>query len=294
MSAFLCDAPTLAAIARAAASLSEKIDAERVFSLLLDENLKSVGYRYPDATTIGDWFDEGEAAFIWENVPVQSHTATELLEFVACYEYQSCEHPEWETSTARELCRLLRAILEPRAKAEADAKAAKVAERQAALAKLPTLYGKETAVVIRKLLKAHFPACKFSVRSDFNSVRIGWTDGPTTKQVDALTAGLEASHFDGMTDSYNYDRDSVVMVDGKAFRPGCQYIFTNRDTSAAFARRCAEQIARYFGVAVPEIKDAGRSWTLGDNNARVEQAGEYWSTLIHQAACDRTRFARHD
>ena len=35
-------------------------------------------------------------------------TDGELRQTVACFEYQSCEHPEWEASWARGLCRRLR------------------------------------------------------------------------------------------------------------------------------------------------------------------------------------------
>lgn len=291
MSAYLCDAAHLAAIARYAATLSNEMDAERVFGMLLDENLKSISERYPDASKISDWFDEGESAFVWETIPEASHTATELRDLVGSYQYQSCEHAEWHASFAHDLCELLLLTLEPMVKAEEATEYAKKAERSAALAKLPSLNGKESAVQVRKLLKAHFPACKFSVRSDYNSVRISWTDGPTTRQVDALVHVFEAGHFDGMTDSYEYDRDSVIMINGQAFRPSCRYVFTNRSTSPKLARRAAQQIAAYFGVEAPAIVDRGEYWSI-DNDARLPEASEYWSTLIHQAASDHTRFAR--
>ena len=45
----------------------------------------------------------------------------------------------------------------------------------------------EIAKVIRKELKASFAGIKFSVRSSSGAVRISWTDGPSTKQVEAIT-----------------------------------------------------------------------------------------------------------
>ena len=35
----------------------------------------------------------------------------EALKALDCYEYQSCEHPEWETSEAFEFCRAMRNLL---------------------------------------------------------------------------------------------------------------------------------------------------------------------------------------
>jgi hypothetical protein len=293
MSAYLMAPEDLAAIAREAAKLSDRIDAERTFDLLLDENLKSVGYRYPDMQRVSDWCEDGEAAYTWSLVAVKDYSAEGLESVIRSYEYQSCEHPEWEQSAVYSLCQLLRMTLAPRVKAEKDQQTAKRIDRQAALAKLPSLNGKETAVIIRKLLKASYPVCKFSVRSDYNSVRVSWTDGPTTKQVDAIVQPFQAGHFDGMTDSYEYDRDSVVMIEGQAFVPRCQYVFTERRTSPTLARRAAQQIAAYYGVQAPEVVDKGSFWMIPADTC-LSQANEYWSTLIHQATSDASRFARHD
>jgi hypothetical protein len=308
MSAFLCDATTLAAIAREAAKLSEKIDAERVFNILLDENLKSVGFRYPDAQKISDWFEAGEAAFVWENVPEASHTATELAEMVSSYQYQSCEHDEWKESTACAITALVKLTLAPRVQAEKDAEAAKVAARRRALAELPSLYPKETAVEIRKILKANFPATKFSVVTDrgsmVSSVSISWTDGPTESLVKPLVSCFKAGRFDGMTDSYDYDRDHVLTIDGKAYTPACQYVSTSRSLSVALMNRCIDQIVSYWGgieakpVAVVVESKWGKSVVLqpeGIANRYIRHDVDiYWSSAIHQAASDRTRFTRND
>lgn len=62
----------------------------------------------------------------------------------------------------------------------------------------------DTAKLIRAVLKAKFPGTKFSVRSSKysggSSIRIGWTDGPTAKLVDAYTQSFAGSKFDGMID----------------------------------------------------------------------------------------------
>ena len=65
MPAYLMSAANLAAIARAAATMDARLDAETVFNVLLDENLKSLGYRYPDAGRISE-----------QSAPFQRYRAT--------------------------------------------------------------------------------------------------------------------------------------------------------------------------------------------------------------------------
>ena len=66
----------------------------------------------------------------------------------------------------------------------------------------------ETAKLVRKALKGKFPGVKFSVRSSTYSggasVSIGWTDGPTTAEVDAVTGIFAGASFDGMIDLKTY------------------------------------------------------------------------------------------
>ena len=85
--------------------------------------------------------------------------------------------------------------------------------------------GKEAAKAIRKELKAKFPNTKFSVRSDYNSVRIEWTDGYTLDEVDAVVQRYKAGSFNGMIDMYEYDHDNPENLDR------AQYIFTTRNLS---------------------------------------------------------------
>jgi hypothetical protein len=76
---------------------------------------------------------------------------------------------------------------------------------------------KDAAVMVRKALKSAFPLVKFSVRisrySGGSSISASWVDGPTEKQVEAVTSPYGGRGFDGMTDSSTY-HDSVLMPDG--------------------------------------------------------------------------------
>jgi hypothetical protein len=165
----------------------------------------------------------------------------------------------------------------------------------------PNLHPKQTAALIRKLLKAQFPSTKFSVVTErgsmVSSVRIAWTDGPTTRRVDALVACFEAGHFDGMTDSYEYDSSRHLIVDGERFRPGTRYIFTSRTISATLAQRCIAQIVHYWGgidvapAAVEGTLGYKLEPELGWTNIRPDLYLQ-WNTAIHRAAADRSEYRR--
>ena len=77
---------------------------------------------------------------------------------------------------------------------------------------------------VKAELKKAFPDVKFSVTSDYNSVRVSWINGPSHKKVEELTGKYKIGRFDGMTDSYDYNnrRDDISQVD---------YVFLNREIS---------------------------------------------------------------
>ena len=68
----------------------------------------------------------------------------------------------------------------------------------------------DTAKLLRKALKAEFPATRFSVRSSSYSggasIRVEWTDGPTTKRVDRVAKQFAGASFDGMIDLMSYHK----------------------------------------------------------------------------------------
>ena len=87
--------------------------ANRIGQMLLDECVHSVSHHYQD-----DGITElpGPNNAYWL-VPYKYQDALHLpepvviLKTIACYEYQSCEHPEWETSEAKAFCETLRHIV---------------------------------------------------------------------------------------------------------------------------------------------------------------------------------------
>ncbi|HCR8817991.1 TPA: hypothetical protein OPJ16_004042 [Escherichia coli] len=133
---------------------------------------------------------------------------------------------------------------------------------------------------IRLLLKKHFKGIKFSVRMrDYSCINVGWTDGPTTEEVDAIISRFQEGRFDGMTDMYEYGNDPFNKVYG-----GVQYLFTSRECSDALIEEAIASVkTRYKSVIGDDCTVAafrsGKLWNVGN---------EYFShglqSAIHHAA----------
>lgn len=98
-----------------------------------------------------------------------------------------------------------------------------------------------TAQLIREALKAAFPGVKFSVTSDTfangSSVRIEYTDGPSSRQVEAVYSAFESGHFNSQKDMYEYHREpTVINAAGElaCVSYGAKYISSSRNYSAAY------------------------------------------------------------
>ena len=114
---------------------------------------------------------------------------------------------------------------------------------------------------IRIELKRAWPGLKFSVTSERfsmgDAIRIHWTDGPTTRQVDALANKYKAGSFDGMEDIYNYTDSGFNALFGDA-----KYISTSRQNSDAAIVAALATVARKFGAAPLSLEAyrAGGAW----------------------------------
>jgi hypothetical protein len=113
MSAYLCNPTHIGILAqRIAFKTTTWGNAPTVAAKLATENLKSVAYRYSKS--------EDQAAQEFISMPSQAYIdqckveadnpdhltrvpVTRLIGMVNCSEYQSCEHPEWATSEARDM-----------------------------------------------------------------------------------------------------------------------------------------------------------------------------------------------
>lgn len=160
--------------------------------------------------------------------------------------------------------------------ARKEAEAAKNARQAAEMAALPAKYpqlipckehsgGKQAAANIRIMLKQQFPGVKFSVRSDYDSVRIEWTDGPITEQVNSVVNIFELGNFNGMTDSYDYDHDHVFpRVFGGVKYLFCNRAYTDASIAAAIERVYADYAGNLAGIDKVTVDDYrhGRAYIL--------------------------------
>ena len=76
-------------------------NATDVGAMLAAANRDSVNFRYAE--------DEIEAAYRFRPLAGTPDPLV-VLKAIACYEYQSCEHPEWRASQARQFCDALKEV----------------------------------------------------------------------------------------------------------------------------------------------------------------------------------------
>lgn len=93
----------------------------------------------------------------------------------------------------------------------------------------------QVAKNVRKQLRHHFPDTDFSVISDVYSVNIYWTDGPATKEVDAVVDLFESYQTDETGDY----RDYSPTLFTKAFG-GVKYVFINRKSTIQQEQKMVE------------------------------------------------------
>ena len=89
----------------------------------------------------------------------------------------------------------------------------------------------DTAKLIRKGLKANFPGVKFSVKSDKYaggaSIRVRYTNGPRTVDVEAYVKQYEGAGFDGMTDYKYYKSHYMNANTGEICLARCEETYSS-------------------------------------------------------------------
>lgn len=159
---------------------------------------------------------------------------------------------------------------------------------------------KATLKLMKAELKRAFPATKFFVRcsrgTGYGYVSLKWTNGPTQERVTSITNGYQGSGFDGMTDC-SYVITHVEADENGApvtIHYGIKGIDCSRKISPAFARRLSAQVAVYYGVNVPALReyagyDGTLCWEVVDRKAGID--GNYWEHHILRAASDSTTYS---
>lgn len=261
--------------------------AGRVGAMLMAENAASVNHRYDE--------EDPEEPYVFARY-VKPIEPVAILKAIDCYVYQTCEHPEWESSEAREFCDALRKRMihqlpgydaAPWGIEDVDPEPKPEPKGPQAVAGARLIEGSDIVVAaknIRAELAAAFPGVKFSVRSERfsmgNAIRVEWTDGPTGKTVDAITDKYTEGDFDGSTDSYTYRRDSWTTKYG-----GAKYVTTSRRHSPAMVQRAIDALVAEYGPhSVPTVEDfeSGRAYQTTPLGGAKGSDHWSWQSLIHR------------
>jgi len=138
---------------------------------------------------------------------------------------------------------------------------------------------------IRAELARTFPGVKFSVKgrsfSGGDDINVSWTDGPTSKQVDAIIDKYSAGIFDGSDDSYTYSHSAWIEAFGDA-----KYIMANRHYSDALVVKAIEEIkAKYGDAEAPTVEQYNQGQANGSPLGNAEGSNHWnWQSLINRTA----------
>lgn len=182
----------------------------------------------------------------------------------------------------------------------------------------------EVAKLVRKALKARFPATRFSVRSDSYaggaSIRVGWVDGPTETEVREVTQAYAGAGFDGMIDLKVYAEHwlhpdgtvtlahregttgSFTEIIGDPIGPtaelvrfGADYVPTQRSISPEWREEILALLEAASGRAIP--RDSGE-WSTqlplhitreGEVLRMVDSEVTYVNDLVHRYTATHAR-----
>lgn len=155
-----------------------------------------------------------------------------------------------------------------------------------------TLSVVEVSKIVRRELKAAFPAVKFSVRSNHGtSVDVSYMDGPSVSKVRAIVGKWQGKHFNGSDDSTSYA--PAFLFEGELVSTYCWTGVTRR-MSPAFVSRVIAALVKYWGLNAPTASPAsgydGSSHVVATHEQDREamtRTGRYWNELVYQAAEDR-------
>ena len=190
----------------------------------------------------------------------------------------------------------------------------------------------QTAAMIRAALKRTFPGVLFKVNTQTyaggSSIRIHWTDGPTSAQVEEVAGMFEGKGFDGMIDmGYSIrawvlngeilgtqsrgtamSRGSVPAWgeipphdDAELVDFGGSFVFTNRRYSIGLVRDALATVVAYWGGIDPDmVPDVAENSmgayiraTTAQNVAIEVRTGRYWDALVGQELAHPGRYTSH-
>lgn len=153
--------------------------------------------------------------------------------------------------------------------------------------------------IIRKQLKSHWPAVKFSVRKRHDSTVIEWTDGPTQNAVQELTAWASGATFDPMQDmsvpndpvSAINNAPDMIVADELAKLSGSldetvtvlnSFVHIKRHYSDDVKRETADLIEKRWNLTIAR-DDNGLATHEFDERCRAIGAGaQCWSEVVQR------------
>lgn len=152
----------------------------------------------------------------------------------------------------------------------------------------------ETAKLVRRALREAFPGVTFSVRSKSyaggSSISVGWTDGPTERDVREVTHRFRGADFDSMQDMKVYRGSTLLANDDGSYetiRYGADYIQGQRTISEARRALLRREIERFTGRPFAHGERFAASVHDGQLS-RDEHVGSWGSDILLRLAHDRT------
>lgn len=100
MSAWLCSEYHINAIVNAVAGT------EKDFKMLVKENLRSLGARYPGRDFLAEWKADARVYKFCPTAPAVS--LTQLVKACDCYDYQACETDDYKSTAAAAFVAIVR------------------------------------------------------------------------------------------------------------------------------------------------------------------------------------------
>ena len=137
--------------------------------------------------------------------------------------------------------------------------------------------GKHAAINARILLKQHFKGTKFSVTSDYSSLAIRWTGGPTDAAVTEIISRFDIGASDTQSD-YFY---TVATAWSELFG-GAQYVNTYRTATEDEVRAA---LVAVFGEDGPSFEDwkAQKMWSQVKHGTRGNFNDEWcWLAMVRR------------
>ena len=156
---------------------------------------------------------------------------------------------------------------------------------------------------IKRELAEAFPGIKFRVRSESfsggNAVDVHWEDGPTTKEVDAITGKYQRGDFDGMQDLYEYDNSAHAEAVG-AWLGAAKYVQTHRDMSHAVTWEIARLLCEAQGIEyrqpehIYELRNVRNLYGWGDGEDLLTHVWRLFSTVSFPASFEIAGLASNE